>query len=364
MIKFTDNLKKIGKRLKTFIQQINLQSFRKVEFKKSNIFALTQKNFYISSSLFWKRALLVAWRNIKRNKFLSIMTIFILSLIVLVFNITFAVNYLANKSIERISEKIDVIVWIDNNADEFQITSLRNDLERLPEVKKIIYTSKEEALDKFQETNPEVYTFLRQYKLNNPLPSSIGIVANHIEDNLTILTFLKQELYKNTINQEQIKNNFEAKKRTQTLISITQFIYQSGQYLVGLFLIVVILITLNTINMLINRRAKEILIMRLVGAKYHFIRLPFILEGVFYAISAFTIGLVLMYFFAYKFQDKLSTALSDDILLISFQSIIALFLKHFKSILFYEVIIATAIGMISSYIAIEWYLKKQNLLTD
>lgn len=349
---------------KTISRKLIHQGLQIKNFKKSNIFALNPQKIYISTSLLWKRGVILTWQNIKRNKFLSLITILILSLIVLVFNITFAVNYLANKSIEHISEKIDIIVWIDDNADEFQISSLKTDLERLPEVKKIIYTSKDEALEKFQVSNPEVYTFLKQYRLNNPLPASIGIVANQIEDNLTILNFLKQDLYQNTINQDQIKNNIEAKQRTQTLINITSLIYQSGQYLVSLSLIVVILITMSTINILINRRSQEILIMRLVGAKHYFIRLPFLLEGVLYTLSAFLLGLFLMYLFAHKFQSQLKDALSDDSLLLGFQNIINLFLTHFHTILFYEIIIAIITGMLSSYIAIEWYLKKQNLLSN
>ena len=340
------------------------KAFSLQTFKRSNVFALRKKEFYFSKKLFWKRVFIAVFHNINRNKFISIITIFILSLIVLVFNVTLAVNYVANKTIEQISEKIDIIVWIDEQADQFQIEALKNDLERLPEVKKIIYTSKETALQNFQKENPEIHSFLNQYKLNNPLPASIGIISNHIENNLKIMNILQGDLYKYTIDQEKIKNNSEDKKRTEKLINITRFIYRSGNYLITLFLIVVIFISLNTINMLINRRSKEIQIMRLVGAKYSFIRLPFILEGIIYAIFAFVLGLVLIYGFVYKFQQELSNILSDDILLQGFQNTVGLFIQHFNSILFYEIIVAVIIGIISSYLAIELYLRKQNLLNQ
>ena len=333
-------------------------------FKKSNILELSKKEFYVSKLLFSKRVLQMTWQGIRRNKILSLATVFVLSLIVLVFNITFAVNYLSNQSIKQVSQKIDIIVWIKDSTSSFEIEAIKNDLQNLPETKEVVYTSKEKALTTFQVDNPEVYTFIKQYRLDNPLPASLGIVARNIEDNLKILDFIKQERYQEIINTDEIKNNTEERERTEKVISITRFIYQSGQYLVGLFFLVFVFITLNTVNMIINRRAREILIMRLVGAKYAFIRFPFILEGMFYAICAFSFGLILMYVFALQFKQKISAALLDDSLMSGFENAINLFLKHFYSILFYEILIAIVMGVVSSYLAIEWYLRKKNLLID
>ncbi len=364
--KFTELIRKSQQLIKISLYKTSnlAKSLHPKNFRKSNILELSKKEFYVSKALFWKRILSMTWQGIKRNKLLSLATVFVLSLIVLVFNITFAVNYLSNQSIKQVSQKIDIVVWIKDNANEFEIEAMKNDLNNLPETKEVVYTSKEEALANFQKDNPEVYTFIKQYRLNNPLPSSLGIVARNIEDNFLILDFLKKERYKDIINTDEIKNNVEERQRTEKVVSITRFIYQSGQYLVGLFFLVFVFITLNTVNMIINRRAREILIMRLVGAKYSFIRLPFILEGMFYAISAFVFGLFLMYIFAIQFKQKITAAFLDDSLMSGFENAIDLFLKHFYSILFYEILIAIIIGVMSSYLAIEWYLRKKNLLID
>lgn len=346
-------------KITAFLNKLHPKTFR-----KSNILALSKKEFYSSTWLFWKRIFIMTLQGFKRNKVLSIATIVVLSLIVLVFNVTFAVNYISNQSIKQISQKLDLIVWIKDDAGDFEITALKNDLNNLPKIKEIVFTSKQEALETFQSDNPEVYAFIKQYKLDNPLPASIGIITHKIDDNLEVLDFLKNERYVNTINQDEIKNNIEERRRTEKLINITNFIYQTGRYLVGLFFLVFIFITFNTVNMIINRRAKEISIMRLVGAKHSFIRLPFVLEGIIYAICAFILGLLLMYTFAQHFIQKISETLFDDTLISGFHYAGHLFIQHFNSILFYEILIAIAVGISSSYVAIEWYLRKQNLLED
>lgn len=357
-----ENTSKFHQISQTFYQYV--KNFKFSEFRKSNIFNLNKKEYYLSKKLFWKRILNMTLKSLYRNKLISFITIFVLSLIVLMFNITFAVNYITNQGIKNIGEKIDIVVWLNEDASSFEIESLRNDLGNSPLVKSVIYTSKEEALVEFQKENPEVSAFLNQYALDNPLPSSLGLIAHNIEDNFKIMEFLKQDKYQNILDQEKIKNNFEEKKRTEKFLNITRFLYTSGQYLVGLFILVLIFITMNTINMLINRRSKEVLIMRLVGAKYAFIRLPFILEGILYVIGSFLVSLILMYYFAFTFKNKLSTTLTDDALLNGFRNIIDLFLHNFRNILVSEILIAIAIGIISSYLAIEWYLRKQNLLSE
>jgi len=349
----------------SFVSLLNFtRNLHPQNFRKSNILELTKKEFYVSKGLFWKRVLIMTWQGVRRNILLSLATVFVLSLIVLVFNITLAVNYLSNQSIKQVSQKIDIIVWLKDDANEFSIEALKNDLDNLEETKSVIYTTKTEALQTFQKDNPEVYTFIKQYKLDNPLPASLGIIARDIEDNFTILEFLKKERYQDIVNTDEVKNNIEERERTEKVLGITRFINQSGRYLVGLFFFVFIFITLNTVNMIINRKSREILIMRLVGAKYAFIRLPFILEGMFYAACAFGLGLLLMYIFAIQFKNKLASSLLDDSLISGFQNTIELFIKHFHSILFYEISIAVLTGIFSSYLAIEWYLHKKNLLMD
>jgi len=97
---------------------------------------------------------------------------------------------------------------------------------------------------------------------------------------------------------------------------------------------------------------KEIGIMRLVGANNWFIRLPFILEGLFYAFLSCFIFWVLVFILLHFFGPKINFFFAE----INF-NIIDYMESNFLNIFGFEFIIIAIVNMISSIVAMSKFLK-------
>ena len=119
-----------------------------------------------------------------------------------------------------------------------------------------------------------------------------------------------------------------------------------------IFILVAVLTVFNTIRMGIYVHRKEIGIMRLVGANNWYIRLPFIIEGLLYALFSCILFWVLMYLFLHFFGPKINQFFAE----INFD-IQAYFAGNFLYVFGFEFIIIAVVNVISSLIAMGRYLR-------
>ncbi|MBT4286507.1 MAG: FtsX-like permease family protein [Deltaproteobacteria bacterium] len=85
----------------------------------------------------------------------------------------------------------------------------------------------------------------------------------------------------------------ETKDQIETFFAISNFI---GIFLVGLLIVSVTFIIKNTVQIATQIKEKEIGIYRLLGASKWFIRLPYILEGIFISVFSYFAALGVIYF--------------------------------------------------------------------
>jgi cell division transport system permease protein len=105
----------------------------------------------------------------------------------------------------------------------------------------------------------------------------------------------KKELAKiNTIQGvKEIVFGRETKDQIETFFTISNFI---GIFLVGLLIVSVIFIIKNSVQIATQIKEKEISVYRLLGASKWFIRLPYILEGIFISVVSYFAALGVIYF--------------------------------------------------------------------
>ena len=142
-----------------------------------------------------KRNLKLAMDNLWRNKLLTSATILIMALILFIFNIIFTVNVVANKAIENLEAKVDLIIYLNDAADPLLINQLIQDLEAFPETKDVTYLSKEEALQSLLDKYSDDVNPFSAYDLENPLPASIQVITEKPEDHETLLSYIEQSSY-------------------------------------------------------------------------------------------------------------------------------------------------------------------------
>ncbi len=251
-------------------------------------------NFLITSGRIIKMAVISFWR----NRWLSLATTLIIILTLLIISVFTFLALIVNRTATSMREKVDLVVYLKENDSEDQISALSDLIGSRPEVKKIIFISKEEALNRWRARYAGDQNLQNIVNENdNPLPRSLEVKTKNPEDIEKVADFLQSEDYAPLINKLSYQQN---KDMIDRLVRITSFVKKIGVGLSILFMIISILVVYNAIKLTIIARSDELEIMRLVGATDAYVRLPFVLEGVIFGVTAAIIGMIVI-FVAYHF---------------------------------------------------------------
>ena len=308
-----------------------------------------------SKSILFRRALKLSLVNIWRNKILSVATIFVIATILFIFNIILAVNFITNQALEDLNQKVDITVYLKETTDYSKAMEIVDELETIEAVSSVKYNSKEDALIQIKETHPDISLAFEKYNLGNPLPASLSIVTIHPEYHPLITEYLNKDQYKaylaSIISEENNNSNSIINSVSNNLIKSNNFTHQIIFWLIMTFVVGGTLIILNALQMTIFTRKKEINIMKLVGAPYSFIKLPFILESIIYGILAVSLSFGMLYLLSQNLE------LNGGLFLSQYTEI------NYLSIFAVELILTITLSVLSSIIAIHDYLQR-NLLED
>jgi cell division transport system permease protein len=285
-------------------------------------------------------------QNIWRNKVLSLATIFVMAIILFIFNIILSVNFLAENAIEKLSEKVDIVVYLKESASESDILKLANDIARLEGVNSIIYTTKEKALEDLQKSHPDLTVAFEKYGLGNPLPKSISITTKHPKHYKEIVNYLNQDKFSNILSQTDQKEDDKniLNSVSQNLNSLSLFARQILFWIIITFIIGGALIMINALQITIFSRKKEIEVMKIVGASHSFIRLPFIIESIIYG----TLSVIFCFIMLFILSNNPSIKDSGILHLYPHINIYALFGAELAGTLF--------LSMISSSLAVREHI--------
>lgn len=294
------------------------------------------------------RIMKFSFQDIFRNIWLSLVTVLILILTLFSVNLLLIVKVISSATVENIKQKIDISLYLDTEATNEQIQTLQNQVSGLAEVEKVTYVSKNEALDKFREkhrNDQEIIASLQELE-NNPLTPSLVIKAKDINQYNVLINKL------NKINSPIIESRdfTDRKVMLEKINSITKKVSDAGFLVSTIFILVTILVIYNTVRIGIYTHRGEITIMRLVGASHWFIKMPFIVSSIIYTLVSTLIVVGIIYLFLGLLHPYLQTFFTGyDINLISY------FNQNFLSIFGLQFLIAVAINMLASLIAVSKY---------
>ena len=234
-----------------------------------------------------------ASKSLVRNGWMTLAAISAVTMTLLLVGSFVAILFNVNKLATDIENDVSVRVFIDLGAQESDRENLRSELEKIPNIETITYSTRDEELDKLIGSYGEEFNLFGGddnplhdvFILSTAMPDQTGAAAEAAEK----LTFVAKVEYGGTTAEKL----FDTISTMRTIGVIIIF---------GLLLIAIFLIS-NTIRITIFSRSTEIEIMRLVGAKNSYIRWPFLIEGSFIGLIGSlipTIILVFMYRFLYQ----------------------------------------------------------------
>lgn len=303
----------------------------------------------------FKRIVKSGFTSFWRNGFVSTSSVLVMVITLSVISSTIFLSAILNASLEEIKNKVDINVYFVKTAPEEDILSLKKSIESLPEVKQpVVYVSKEEALADFKKKHEnDEFTLQALDELGeNPLGASLNIKAKEPSQYAGIAEFLKSSnaLSKDGSTIIDKVNYYQNKTAIDALTRIINSANKVGFALTVFMIVISVLITLNTIRLVIFMSKEEISVMRLVGASMMYIRGPFVVSGALYGFISAIITLVLFYPITYW----LGNSTADFFVGLN---VFKYYISNFGQIFLIIVSSGIGIGAFSSLLAVRKHLK-------
>lgn len=238
-----------------------------------------------------------------------------------------------------------IVVWFNEGTEESEILKLAEEIKKKTEVKSAQYISpdqawksmKEQLLGKGQE---DVF-----YK-GNPLKDSACVKIYLYEEK-------EQERFVTYLNAQRIVRKVDYSSESVNIINnIKTVIQYISLALIGILLLIGVMLIANTIKIGIYVRRNEISIMKYIGAKDHFITVPYVIEGIFIGVF----GALIPFGIIYYSYDYLINMLTTEFAILAVVKFVPL--ATITSVIGPLFIgIGIGIGVLGSWISLKKYMR-------
>jgi cell division transport system permease protein len=223
----------------------------------------------------------------RRSPLLSALGIVTIAFSLFAFGLFGLVAINIRKALDEVEERVEVRAFLSDSADIEAVAAAMKDIGDFPEVLRIDYVSKEKALERARK---EMGEFADVFEAG-VLPASIEVhlrpgmrspsTVRSVADRMKTYSFIDDVRY----GEEWVEKLY----RLRNIATV------AGIALGVAFAAVAVIIIGATIRMTVLARAKEISIMRLVGATDMFIRLPFLIDGLVKGVLGGLLALVFVW---------------------------------------------------------------------
>lgn len=292
-----------------------------------------------------------AFINLKRNTSTAVGSIITIFLSLFLIGIFCFMNIMVQSIADDMEDKVSITAYVSDDASDEDIETVMADIAEMEYVDTVSFTTKEQALEEFQESEANL-DMVEALDGENPLPRSIEV---ELTDSQMVETVVDQILANETfVNicddpDDPTDSVMYGQRSVERLLTVTNIIRYAGIAVVILLVFVTLVFISNTIRLAITARRREISIMRLVGATKGFIRGPFIMEGVLHALIGSLLAILCLYAVRMALMPQLSTLIQWLPVNIT--------TMEFVGVSVMLVVIGVLIGLFGSALAMRRYLK-------
>lgn len=211
--------------------------------------------------------------NIWKNKMMAFATfcVLLISLLLVGMASLFYINM--NSMILGLNDKNEIVVHLNVGTPDDEVKKAEEDLGKIPNVDKITFISKEEALVRQRASLTSAEKIFNDY---------IGDDASFMPDGFSV-TVKNNDIIADTTAEI---NAMPVVQKAQSSLQVAEFLKElrrvvsliAGAIVIALAAVSIIMIS-NTTKASVFARREEIQIMKYVGATNSFIRTPFFVEG-------------------------------------------------------------------------------------
>jgi cell division transport system permease protein len=230
-----------------------------------------------------------ALSDIRSNRFLNLITIFTISLSILVVSVFLLFFENASRVIESWNQGGRAMIYFKDTFSRKDLPAFESRLQGLGVIERMRFVSKEEALEKLKTEMADRSAFLKTLQ-GNPLPDAMEIQIKAYD------SFEEIQAVAEKIKQiEPVENVEYGQGWLGKFLNIFNLFKITGYAMCSLFFLIALFITANTVRLAFYSRRMEVEIMRLVGATETFIKAPFYVEGLLQGFLGGFLGLVFLF---------------------------------------------------------------------
>lgn len=250
----------------------------------------------------WIRHLRDSFISIWRNRWMSLASVGAVTVTLLLVGVFVALILNVNKIASDFEKDVEVKVLIDTTMKETKALALAQKVKKLPDVAEVRYSSKEDELQKVVDDFGEDLSLVDQ---ENPLHNVLYVKATEpqktadVARQIDALKGTSEVLY----GKGKIDKFFQMVDTTRTIGLV---------FIVVLVLMAVFLIS-NTIKLTIAARQHEIEIMKLVGATNNYVRVPFMLEGMWLGLFGAVLPIIAVAAGYMSLYERLSPIVQNEV---------------------------------------------------
>ncbi len=284
-----------------------------------------------------------ALKSVIHHGWMSIASIAVVSITLLILGSFIVINYNVSLLTEDIKEQVQIVVYIDEEANVRTLRELQRALTDHPELEEVRFVSKEEAMERLKRQMGDRAFLLEGYEEEdkNPLRDSYELRTTVPEDIIRVAHTVQD--YPGVGYVDYGSGVVEPLFQFTGVIRWIGLLFMAGLAITAVFLIS------HTIRLTVYIRRKEIMIMKYVGATDWFIRWPFIFEGLILGLMGAVVPLVIIF---YSYQGA-TQWMSGNIYFISLLPVEEIMPQLLNLLLSLGVVL----GVLGSAISVRKFLK-------
>lgn len=242
--------------------------------------------------------------------------------------------------VEQMGDKNVITVFLELDLPDKEVTQAGKDLEKIDNISKVVFYSKEEAIKEFDSRLGDLTDEFSGD--DNPLPDAYKITMSDLSQyESTVEEVSKVSGVLRVSNRSDIANTFT---------ELNNMVATFGFWVVFVLVLISVFIVSTAIKATIHSRRFEISIMKSVGATNAFVRIPFIVEGLLLGVISGIISSILLKFLYEGLLNTIQMSYIAPIEIITFESVVGY--------VFIAMVSAGAIlGAIGASISLGKYLK-------
>ena len=234
------------------------------------------------------RFLSKALTDIRSKLFLNIITIMTIALSILLVSIFMLFFENAERVISAWNQGGRAMVYLSDAFTPDMLSNVNKQLESIGGIEKMVFIPKAQALDRLKEEMGVNTRFLSTLQ-ENPLPDAVEV---------TMTAHSSFEQIEKTADRIKALDMVDSVEYGQgwlgRFFKLFNLFKITGYAMSGLFLMIALFITANTVRLSFYARQTEIEIMHLVGATDGFIKTPFYVEGLLQGFLGGVLGIIIL----------------------------------------------------------------------